>query len=68
MKQSTAFIEKLEDIERELQELKISVYLSLPKERRVTSAYAEKALLESAKSVRKGIWKSKYAKKIARLS
>ena len=62
------FIKKLNGIERELQELKVSLYLSLPKKRRLPSVYAERALLESVKSVREKIWKSDYAKKVARLS
>ncbi|MBI2426863.1 MAG: hypothetical protein HYV34_03360 [Candidatus Kerfeldbacteria bacterium] len=68
MNQSSTLLNKLNSLERELQKLKVSFYLSLPKKQRSTSAYAERALLESAKSVREKIWKSKYAKKIARLS
>jgi hypothetical protein len=58
---------KLEELESELQRLKIETYFSLPQKPSV-GRYAEKAILQALKATRDQIWRDRYAKKVKSLS
>lgn len=62
-------LRKLDQMERDLQQLKIAVYLKLPKRARPKrSRYLESAILRNAEQTREDIWQERYAKKMARFS
>lgn len=62
-KQSPAIFNKLENLEKELQRLKLEVFFTLPKEKQ-KFIYSEKSLREALREIRKSIWQERYAKKI----
>lgn len=64
MNQSMMLLNKLHVVERELQELKITVYNIFPKGFHSPSRYADQALLKASKVAREDIWQEKYAKKV----
>jgi len=61
----TAIFEKLGQLERDLQRLKVQAYFALPRERRARD-YPELAIRRAVKQARAEIWRSRYAGKIAR--
>ncbi|MFA5813042.1 MAG: hypothetical protein WC862_00820 [Patescibacteria group bacterium] len=68
-KQLTKQLNRIGQLEKELQLLKIVVFKALPKQTgRTSSAHAERTLLKAAKDVRNDLWQSRYAKKVARVS
>ncbi len=60
---TTTIFRKVENMEKDLQKLKVEVFFSLPKKQR-KAIYPEKSILESVRDVRKAIWNQRYAKKI----
>lgn len=60
--------QKIDQLERELQRLKVEVYFRQPhRQRPRLSKYTEPAILRAAQDVREQIWQEKYAKKMARV-
>ncbi len=64
---STAIYQKLSRLEREIQRLKIQTYQTLPRNARISSPYADKAIYQAVKETREDIWQKRYAKKAARI-
>jgi len=64
---STAIFERIDELERELQRLKVRAYFNMPQKRR-TATYALRAIRNAVKNTRDEIWRSRYASKIARFS
>ena len=54
---------RLENIEKELQRLKLEVFLTLPKAKQ-KALYPEGRLRDAVRSSRRSIWREYYAKKI----
>lgn len=68
MKQSPAqFYEKLQQLEREVNRLKLETYFALPPKRRL-ALYPEKAIQDSVREARNEIWQERYAKKVTGIS
>ncbi|MBU4298971.1 hypothetical protein KJ636_02930 [Patescibacteria group bacterium] len=62
-KQGATIFNKLENLEKNLQRLKLEVFFTLPKEKQ-KFIYSEKSLRETLREIRKSIWQERYAKKI----
>jgi hypothetical protein len=62
-KTSSKILDRIAEIEENLQKLKIEAYFGLP-ERKQKFFYPEKSLREAIRSLRKSIWKERYAKKV----
>lgn len=62
-KTSSKILDRLEVLEKDLQNLKIETYFSLPAKIQ-KSLYPEKSLRRAIRSLRKVIWQERYAKKI----
>ena len=60
---TSAIFNKLENLERELQKIKIETFFALPKEKQ-KYIYSEKLLREAIRNLRKSIWQKRYAQKI----
>jgi len=60
---SSKILDRLEILERDIQRLKIETYFSLPPKIQ-KSLYSEKSLRKAIRSLRKTIWRERYAKKI----
>lgn len=54
---------RVENLEKDLQKLKVDAFFSLPKKQR-KAIYPEKSILESVRGIRKAIWNQRYAKKV----
>ncbi len=60
---TSAIFKKMEDLEKDLQRLKIEAFFALPEmERKFT--YPEMTLRRAIRDLRKTIWKERYARKI----
>lgn len=70
MKQSAPLIyNKIEQIEKELNSLKLQVYFDLPQEaKKRSSAYSQRAILRAIEGTREAIWRKRYAKKVENIS
>ena len=64
MSPTSLIINKLDQLERELQDLKLAVYRRVPGPKARASRYAERLLVGSARLARRKIWQKKYAKKM----
>lgn len=64
MTTTITLLNKINTIERELQEIKITTFLTLPTSVKPPSYYAEQALIKAAQSMREQIWQQQYAKKV----
>lgn len=62
-KTSSKILERIETLEKNLQKLKIETYFSLP-EKKLKFFYPEKSLRKAISSLRKSIWRERYAKKV----
>lgn len=54
---------KLENLEREIQRLKLESFFALPRKQR-RSLYSEKTVQKAVRETRKDIWEKRYAKKV----
>ena len=59
----TDILNKVNELERGLQELKVGLLLRMPRIRRKIGFYNEQDILLEAKRTRGQIWKERYAKK-----
>ncbi len=64
---ATKIYRELTRLEKELQQMKIDAYRSLPRKERTASSYSEKAIARAVKEIRNQIWKERYAKKASRV-
>lgn len=62
-KNSSKIFDRIETLEKNLQRLKIETYFNLPEKRRKLF-YPEESLRKAIRSLRKSIWRERYAKKI----
>lgn len=62
-KNSSKILERIEDLEKILQKLKVEAYFGLP-ERKKKIFYPEKSLRKAIRSLRKSLWQERYAPKI----
>jgi hypothetical protein len=60
---STEILERINDLERDLQKLKLETFFSLPQKRQ-TSLYPEAELRKAIEKTRKSIWQKRYAQKM----
>ena len=61
--QTTTIFNKLENLEKAIQRLKLEMFFALPKIEQKT-IYPEQRLIKAVRSARKSIWKDYYAKKV----
>lgn len=59
-----ALLDKISNIESELQKLKLEAYFQLPKKPKIESKYSEQLVLNAVKTTRNKIWQKRYAKKV----
>lgn len=65
MKQNTVILEKMNEIEKELQALKLEYFFTLPKKQKdKTVFYKDKDILREVKKARKKLWDEKYSKAV----
>lgn len=60
---STKIFQKIENLEKEVQKLKLETFFVLPPRKQI-SVYPEKSLLKAIQQTRKSIWQERYAKKM----
>lgn len=61
-------IEKVNSIEKQLQEIKLSLLTELPLKETKTGLYSENNILKEVKKIRKRLWNEKYLKTAKGLS
>lgn len=64
----TTIFRRLGNLEKEVQQLKIEAYFSLPKKQQISQIYPESGIMKALKSTRRSIWQKRYAKKIKSVS
>lgn len=64
---ATTFYNKLAQLEREMQRLKLEAYRTLPP-RAQRLMYPEKNIQQAVRETRNAIWRKRYAKKVTRVS
>lgn len=64
-KQGVGLMEKVNEIEKNLQSLKVEYFLNLPKKtKKEIQVYKEKDIIKEVKKIRKDLWNEKYSKAI----
>lgn len=65
--QNINLLNKVRSLEKELQEIKLTLLFQLSK-KKLKSLYPQKKLFSTIRDLRKNIWQERYAKKIKDLS